>query len=287
LKIFNKSKLEEYTIESNVESLDEDKLKLFKDNGINRISIGVQSFNHKLLTILGRDHSYEMVIKVINDCKKIGLANINVDLIYGINDETMDDLKEDLDKLLKLDIPHVSLYSLIIEPHTKLYLDKFKSIDEDMNADMYDYINKVLKDNNYQHYEISNYAKKGYESKHNLVYWQNLEYYGFGLSAASFIDHNRYENTRSFNRYIEGFYKLNDNILSNIEMMQNEMILGLRLLSGVNKEHFYQKYNKRIEDVFNIDNLIRQGLLIDNGINIYIPEDKLFISNSILLNFLD
>jgi oxygen-independent coproporphyrinogen-3 oxidase len=287
LEIFDKTKLEEYTIECNIESIDKDKLLLFKKNGVNRLSIGVQTFNEDLLKILGRNHTKEMVIEKIEAAKEIGFNNINIDLIYGINNERMDDLKFDIDTFFKLDISHISLYSLIIEPHTKLYIDNFKEMDEDLNASMYDYINKTLEDNNYIHYEISNYAKKGYESKHNLVYWHNLEYYGFGLGASSFIGNIRYDNTRSLNRYLEGNYKLNENILTDKEMMENEMILGLRLIKGVDKNHFYKKYGKRVEEVFPIQKLTDNKMLIDKNNFLYIPRDKLFISNSILIEFID
>ncbi|MDD3304755.1 MAG: radical SAM family heme chaperone HemW [Bacilli bacterium] len=287
LKIFSCQNLEEYTIECNVEDIEEEKLKLFKNNGINRLSIGVQTFNPKFLKILGRNYTYESVSNAIEIAKEVEFTNISIDLIYGINGQTIDDLKTDLTKLLKLDIPHVSLYSLIIEPHTKLYINNFKDLDEDLNASMYEWINKILMDNGYNHYEISNYAKEGYESKHNLVYWHNEEYYGFGLSASSFIQNKRIDNTRSLNHYLEGSYKLNELELTKREMMENEMILGLRLTSGVNKNHFYSLYGKKIEDVFDLQNLLENKLLIDDGINIYIPSDKFFISNSILIEFID
>jgi len=287
LKIFSCQNLEEYTIECNVEDIEEEKLKLFKNNGINRLSIGVQTFNPKFLKILGRNYTYESVSNAIEIAKEEEFTNISIDLIYGINGQTIDDLKTDLTKLLKLDIPHVSLYSLIIEPHTKLYINNFKDLDEDLNASMYEWINKILMDNGYNHYEISNYAKEGYESKHNLVYWHNEEYYGFGLSASSFIQNKRIDNTRSLNHYLEGSYKLNELELTKREMMENEMILGLRLTSGVNKNHFYSLYGKKIEDVFDLQNLLENKLLIDDGINIYIPSDKFFISNSILIEFID
>lgn len=287
IKTFNKDYLEEFTIECNIDSLDSNKLLLFKNNGINRLSIGVQSFNYKLLSILGRSHTKEQVVNIINESKKIGINNINVDLIYGINGEDMDDLKKDIDILLSLDIPHISLYSLIIEPHTKLYIDKFDEMDEDLNAKMYEYINDTLKKNNYIHYEISNYSKEGFQSKHNLVYWRNLEYYGFGLGASSFINNKRYDNTRNLSNYLDGKYILNENVLTKKEMMENEMILGLRLLEGVEKEEFFKKYNKNIEDVFNIKDLLDRKMLVDDGKFIYIPEDKIFISNSVLIEFLD
>lgn len=287
LDIFDKSQLEEYTIECNIENVTEEKLKLFKEANINRLSIGVQTFNDKLLKMLERNHNKETVFSVVEKAKSLGFDNINLDLIYGINGETLDDLKSDVEMYLKLGVSHVSLYSLIIEPHTKLYIKKIDEIDEDLNSTMYDYINKTLKDSGYIHYEISNYAKPGYESKHNLVYWHNEHYYGFGLGAASFIDNSRYENTRNLTSYLSGIYKISDNILSDKEMMENEMILGLRLTSGVDKNVFYKKYHKKIEDVFNVREMIDKQMLIDTDDSLYIPENKLFISNEVLIEFID
>lgn len=287
LNTFNKDNLLEYTVECNIENIDEDKLKILKSNGVNRLSIGVQSFNNKLLTILGRNHTKENVIKTIEKVKKYGFNNINVDLIYGINGETIDDLKDDVNTFLKLDISHISLYSLIIEPHTKLFVKDFNELDEDLNALMYEYINDTLKENNYVHYEISNYAKEGFQSKHNLVYWHNEEYYGFGLGASSFVNNKRYDNTKSINRYFEGKYIANENALHTKENMQNEMILGLRLAEGVNKDNFYKKYGVEMSSIFPISSLIEKGLLKEENNYVFIPEDKLFVSNEILIEFLD
>lgn len=287
LEIFKTDNLEEFTIEANVENVTKEKLLLFKQNGVNRLSIGVQSFTPKILNILGRNHTKKMVFDAIICAKEIGIPNINVDMMYGMSEGNIHDLKNDVAMLLKLDVTHISFYSLIIEPHTKLYIDSYKEIDEDLNAKMYDYINKTLIKNNYYHYEISNYAKKGYEAVHNLVYWHNEEYYGFGLGASSFINRCRFDNTKGLNNYLKGKYNLEGHILDDREMMENEMILGLRLTKGVNKDHFYHKYHQKIEDVFPIDKLIVNRLLIDKNNFLYIPPNKLFISNSILLTFLD
>lgn len=286
IDIFNKDKLEEYTIECNVELLDKEKLILFKEKGINRLSLGIQSFNDKILTILGRKHNKNEVFDKIKLSKEIGFNNINIDLIYGIKDQSIETLKKDLDLFLRLDINHISLYSLIIEPNTMLYINKYREIDESLNKEMYDYICNILDENNYKHYEISNYSKEGYKSLHNLVYWHNEEYYGFGLGASSYIDNERFDNTRNIFKYIEGNYILNKEILTKRQTMEYEMILGLRLIEGVNKDLFYQKYGEYIEDVFDIKELIDNKLLIDNNGYIYIPKDKLFIQNEILINFI-
>lgn len=287
IKVFKLDENVEFTIECNIENLTIEKLDLFKKNNVNRISIGIQTFNFKYLKLLNRNHNLEDVKKIINYAKKINFTNINIDLMYGFNGQTIKELDEDLNLFLSLNINHISTYSLMIEPHTKLYIENYKNIDEELDYQMYEYICKKLKENDFIHYEVSNFAKKGYESLHNLTYWNNLEYYGFGLGASGYINGIRYTNTRSFKHYTNNSnIRIEEYLLSEKEKMENEMILGLRKIEGVNKNNFKNKYNKNIEDVFNIKNLLKNKLLIDNGINIYINPKYLYIQNSILINFI-
>jgi len=286
IKIFNLPEEIEFTFECNIENITEEKLKLLYENRVNRISIGVQTFNDKYLLFLERNHTKDEVIKKIKLVKSIGLNNINVDLMYGFENQSIEDLKKDLDEYLKLDINHISIYSLILEEHTKLSMRNI-SLDDDLTADMYEYICKFLKEKGYNHYEISNFSRTCYESKHNLTYWNNEEYYGFGLGASGYIDEVRYENTRSLSKYLNGQYVLEKHKLSKKECMENEMILGLRKISGVNKEVFYKKYNMNINDVFNITELLDKDYLIDDGENIYINGNLLFVSNEIMKYFID
>ena len=138
----------------------------------------------------------------------------------------------------------------------------------------------------FKHYEISNFSKTGYQSKHNLVYWNNLEYYGFGLGASGFINNIRYVNTRSINNYLKGNYVLEEEIQTKNLNMENEMILGLRKIEGVNKSTFFDKFNCHIEDVFDIVRLVDSNMLVDENDHLFIPSDKLYIENSILVNFI-
>ena len=204
LKIFNLSKDCEITMEANPDSLTIDKIRLLKEYGVNRVSLGVETINKKLQTVIDRRTDKDTVIACIKNLKNIGITNINVDLIYAIKEETIEDLKEDLNFLLSLDVPHVSTYSLIIENNTKLKIDHINNIDKTLDREMYDLISKVLKGNNYIHYEISNFSKDGYQSKHNLKYWENKHYYGFGVGASGYLNNIRYTNTRSITKYIEG-----------------------------------------------------------------------------------
>lgn len=279
LKLLNKKDLIEYTFEMNIEDVTEDKLNLLKDNHVNRLSIGIESFNKDILDTLGRPYISDIKEK-INLCKKY-FNNINIDLIYGIKDETINKLDLDLKSFLELNINHISLYCLILEENTILKINNYKEASEDLQRDMYDYITNKLLDNDYIQYEISNFSKKGYESIHNLTYWNNEEYYGFGLGASGFINNNRYENTRSITNYLKEHYKQNSYEVSDEENMENEMILGLRKIQGVSKEVFFNKYHKEIKDVFNTKNLE------ENKEYFYISKNNLFISNYILNDFVD
>lgn len=272
----------EFTIECNIDSLTKDKIDLFKSNKVNRLSIGIETFNKKYLSFLNRK---EFNLDILEYAKK-NFNNINIDLIYAIPNETLEELNKDIDEFLKLNINHISLYSLIIEPHTKLYIDNVKNIDEDLDYEMYKLIDKRLKENGYIHYEISNYSKKGYESKHNLTYWDNKKYYGFGLGASGYIDNIRYTNTRNLDKYINHDYDRDITILDKNMEMENEMILGLRKLKGVNLKEFKEKFNIDIKEKFNIDKLIKEEKLIIKDNYIFINPRYIYLSNDILINFI-
>lgn len=285
-KIFKTNSQIEFTIESNIESLNEDKIKLLTKYNVNRISLGVQSFNKDILKILNRHHTKEQTINIIKKLKTNGLTNINIDLIYGIipNREA---LKKDIETFLSLKIPHISCYSLIIEPNTYLSINNYKNIDEEIEYGDYNYIEKILQDNNYSHYEISNYSLKGYESTHNINYWNNGNYYGFGLSAVSFVGNKRISNTKNLTKYLQGSYiDTIDEETKDIEM-SNTMILGLRKIEGINIINFKNKYNEDIKEVFDIDSLLKDKLLLLEDNYLKINPKYLYLSNEILLNFLE
>lgn len=274
----------EFTIECNIEDVNKEKLELFKNNKVNRISIGVQSFNNKILKYLNRKYDSEIILKKINLAKKY-FDNINIDLIYAVNNETIDDLKKDLKMFLSIDIPHISCYSLIIEKNTILYNKNEKYISEDLDRLMYDTIEKTLS-SNYCHYEISNYAKKGFESKHNLCYWNNKEYYGFGLGAAGYINNIRYANTKNLSKYLNFNYDKQNEILTKEDKIRYELILGFRKIKGINKKKFYNKYNIDIHDLYNINELLKKGYLNEDDEYIFIPKEYIYVSNDILINFI-
>lgn len=281
-----KTNIKEFTIECNIETIEEEKLQLFKQNGVNRISIGIQTLNNKYIKLLNRNHSKQLVDEKIKLVKKY-FDNINIDLIYAIPNETLEELNEDLDYIINLDINHISTYSLIIEEHTKLYIDKVKNIDENLDYEMYKNIIKKITNNNYIHYETSNFAKPGYESKHNLTYWNNQEYYGFGLGASGYINNIRYTNTRSINKYLENNYIYEKHKLSKKETIENEFILGLRKIQGINKEQFQKKYEIDICTLESVKKLLKEKKLIDGGKYIYINKKYLYTANDILIEFIN
>lgn len=283
--VFKKTKNYEYTVEVNIENINEEKAILLKEYGVNRISVGVETFNSKLLKVIERNHTKDMVLSKVLMLKKY-FDNINIDLMYALPNETLIDVKSDLECFLSLDVPHISLYSLIIEPHTKFSVKKIDYIDEDLDYEMYKYINKVLKENGYIHYETSNYAKEGFQSMHNLTYWHNLEYYGFGIGASGYLNNVRYENTLSINNYLSGNYVMNSHELSKLESMQNFVILGLRMISGISLSEFKERYNQNLEDVFDIKEMLEDGRLEINNKRLFINDKYTYLANEILINFI-
>ena len=285
IKIFNLDNDYEYTIECNIEDICHDKLRLMKANGINRVSVGIESFNKDIGIILGRYHDARTIFDHIKLVKEY-FDNINIDLIYGVNDN-LEIVKDDIAKFLTLDIPHISCYSLIIEEHTKLYIDKREYINEEIDNLMYEYIKNTLVNYGYRHYEISNYAKEGYESIHNKNYWLNGNYYGFGLGAVSYLDNYRISNTKNIHRYLDGKYQDKCNY-ENIKInKENDLILGLRLVEGIDIDRFNEKYHDVLLDKDIIKELIDDGYLEVRGHMLRCNDKYLYLENSILAKIID
>ena len=284
VKRFQKKSNVEFTVECNIEDINNRKMKFLYDSGVNRISVGIQTMNPKFIEFLGRQYCTDVTNK-INLLKKIGFDNINVDLMYAFPNQTLDDLKNDLNKFLKLDVDHISTYSLMIEPHTILYINDVKNIDEDLDYKMYSYIRKVLQENKYFQYEISNFSKFGKESKHNLTYWYNEPYYGFGIGASGYIKGIRYQNTSNMKKYVSNNYKEETHILSKKEQIENEWILGLRKIEGISIKQFEKKYGLSPIDE-TVKKLLEEKKLMKNTKRIYINPKYLYTSNNILVNFI-
>ena len=279
--LFNLNKTYEFTIEFNIEDISKEKLEICKNNKVNRISIGVESFNKNNLDYLGRKVSN---IKEKIDLLKEYFDNINVDLIYALPCEDLKVLEDDLDNILSLDINHVSCYSLIIEKHTKLYNLKEENISEDLDYEMYNLINEKLKD--YNHYEISNYAKKGYESRHNLTYWNNEHYYGFGLGAASYIDNKRIYNSKSLNKYLDNIFDYEEEVLTKDDEILYELILGFRKIEGIDTDKFYNKFKVDILSLDSVKKLLENDKLLTQNNHVFINPKYIYVENTILTEFI-
>ena len=282
----NKDNLKEYTFECNINDITEPLIRKLINEGINRLSIGVESFNKEKLAFMERTADFKDVLEKINLIKTLGITNINIDLMYGIPNETLNVLKKDLKQILKLNPTHISTYSLILEDHTKLSSQDIEPTDDELELKMYEYIRKKLASKKYKHYEISNFSLNGYTSTHNLTYWNNEEYYGFGLGAHGYIEGFRYENTRNITKYINDEYRLEEKLLSNQEEMENEIMLGLRKIEGINLQKFYDKYKVNLQDVFPIKPLIKNKDLIYQNGYVYINPEKIYIMNEILLKLI-
>jgi len=286
VSILKLNKNYEFTFECNINDINENLIKILKQNKVNRISIGIESFNKEKLKFMERSAEFEDVKNKIDMIRNFGIKNINVDLMYAIPNETLKDLKNDLKLILKLKPDHISTYSLIYENNTKLSLKENNRISDELELEMYNYIRNKLNKKKYIHYEVSNFALTNKESIHNLTYWNNEEYYGFGLGAAGYIDGIRYENTKNFNKYLEHNFVSKQDILGIKEKYENEVILGLRKIKGINLEEFYDKYNVNLQEVFPVKPLIKNKELIYKDGYIFINPDKLYVMNEILLKMI-
>ena len=283
---FHKDKEIEFTFECNINDIEEEKFRFLYEHGVNRLSIGIESFDKEKLSFMKREANYKDAKKKMALLRNIGFKNINLDLMYAIPNETISVLKKDIKKICKLNPEHISTYSLIIEKNTLVGLNKIKPILEEHDYKMYDTICKMLKKKKYIHYEVSNFAKKGFFSQHNLAYWHNLEYYGFGVGASGFVEAIRYENTKSLTEYLKGNFVSSKSLMSKVDNMENELILGLRKLEGVNLQSFFDKYGENMQNIFPIKPLIKSGDLIYKNGFIYIPKEKLYVMNEILIKLI-
>lgn len=280
----------EYTIESNVENINLELITLLKKYKINRISIGVQSFNNKYLKLLNRSHSYSDILNKINLLKENGLDNISIDLIYGMPNQTIEEWKNDLDIALSLPINHISLYSLMVEEHTVLHLKKIKERDEEFLDDCYQYAYKYLKENGFTRYEVSNFAKsKDYESKHNLVYWNAKEYVAFGVGASGYENNIRYSYTKSLQNYLNNYNDRDEEILDLYNLKEEYIMLHLRTRYGIPLLDYENKFNSNFIKEFNnvISSLEKENLIEISENTLKVKEDKFYILNYIILKFIE
>lgn len=302
LKLFNKSNDEfsEVTIEVNPNSVTFEKLKDYKECGINRLSVGLQSKNNEVLKSIGRTHTYSDFVTTLQNAKKALFTNISIDLIYplpnmdiNILEDTLniiDDLKEEYN------IKHISIYNLEVHENTKLDFllknDFLSLVDEDEEYKMREIIHSKLQNMGYSKYEISNFAIKGYESKHNINYWNQGSYLGFGVDASSFMLGSRYKNNDDIKKYINAINKNLNCIdekddLDKLDLMKEYVILRLRLCDGININRFNKKFSTDIFSIFGteINDLVNKGLLLKNENTITLSKRGEEVANIVWENF--
>ncbi|HHL0474912.1 TPA: radical SAM family heme chaperone HemW [Streptococcus agalactiae] len=292
----NLNTLEEFTIEANPGDLTVDKIEVLQKSAVNRVSLGVQTFNDKHLKRIGRSHNEAQIYSTIDALKTAGFQNISIDLIYALPGQTMDDVRSNVAKALSLNIPHLSLYSLILEHHTvfmnKMRRGKLHLPTEDLEAEMFEYIISEMERNDFEHYEISNFTKPGFESRHNLMYWDNVEYYGVGAGASGYLDGIRYRNRGPIQHYLkgvsEGNARLSEEVLSKNEMMEEELFLGLRKKEGVSIGKFEQKFGTSFEKRYGqiVQELQSDGLLKENNGFIQMTKKGLFLGDTVAEKFI-
>ena len=285
IKKKNLSKRPEITIEVNPGTVTKEKLKDYKKCGINRLSIGLQSAKDEILKEIGRIHNFEQFLETYQMARKVGFKNINVDLILGIPNQRIKDLKDSLEKIIELQPEHISVYSLIVEDGTpianKIEKGELELPDEDTERNMYWYVKNTLELNGYIHYEISNFAKKGRESKHNKNCWNQNQYFGFGVAAHSYRDITRYSNTEKIEEYIKNVMteRLDRNriiheIQKEYDAEKEYMLLGLRKIAGVNISEFKLKFGDN--PIYLFRNELKK--LTDEGL-IIVDEDYIRLTN--------
>lgn len=290
------SVLEEFTIEANPGDLTDDKIEVLKKSAVNRVSLGVQTFNDKQLKRIGRSHNEAQIYSTIDHLKTAGFDNISIDLIYALPGQTMEDVKENVAKAIALDIPHLSLYSLILEHHTvfmnKMRRGKLNLPQEDLEAEMFEYIIAELEANGFEHYEISNFTKPGFESRHNLMYWDNAEYYGVGAGASGYLNGVRYRNRGPIQHYLkavsEGNARLSEEVLTKDEMMEEELFLGLRKKSGVSIAKFEEKFGVSFEERYGqiVTELCQHELLVPDDEVVRMTKKGLFLGDTVAERFI-
>lgn len=296
-KKFDVYNCEEYTIEANPGDFDEEKAKLLKDYGINRVSLGVQVFDDVMLKELGRAHRVKDVYRTVELLQKNGISNISLDLIYSLPHQTAGHFERTVTEALSFGLPHYSAYSLQIEPKTIFYNRHKKGQlhrpQQEEEVNMYEILKQKMRESELKQYEISNFARPGYESKHNLTYWNNDYYWGFGAGASGYLPGKRTLNIRPIPAYIkqakeDGKPVLKIETIGLKEQIEEELFLGLRKLTGIRKEDFYHKFGFSHDLLYKdeIAHLIQKGWLIEDQDTIHLTEQGVLFGNDVFEYFL-
>ena len=274
----------EFSIEANVENLTLKKLLLMRQYNVNRLSIGVESTDDKMLELIGRKHTFNDAKNAIKSAKEVGFDNINIDLIYGFPNQTIEQLQKDLENFINLNVDHVSIYSLIVEKGTMFYNDNIVEQNQDDSRQYYDEILSFLRKNGYKRYEISNFARNKKYSKHNLTYWKDKQYYGIGLGASGYINNIRYTNTKSLSKYLNGEYiDFKEKIDKKLEI-EDYLLTNFRLEDGFKDKDFFERFGVSFSEMFKsmIKSLEKDNYLIIKNGKIRFSDDGLMIMDHLL-----
>lgn len=282
------SKVIEYTVELNPESTTKEKLDMLKSYGVNRLSFGVQTTNDSILKVIGRQHRLSDVEQVLELAKEIGFENISFDFMYGLPNQTLEDIHKDLEWIKKQSIQHISYYELILEDNTKLKIDGFKPLDSEMGIRIDELIESTFKLIGLDRYEVSNYALPHFKSKHNMVYWDFKPYVGIGLNASSFYQNTRRQNTKSLTQYLERNFEPSLIALSEDEQRYEYLMVGLRKVSGIVLKDYNDYFHSNVLDDFPVlKEYLDKGLLIQSDTNLFASKEGYLVLNDILVDCLD
>lgn len=296
-EIFELERRPEITVEVNPGTVDEEKLQCYKENGVNRLSMGLQSVKDEKLRLLGRIHTYQEFVESYELARKAGFDNISIDLISSVPGQTLQEWKEELETAAAQNPEHISVYQLIIEEGTPFY-EKYAEHpellpDEETSREIYLWTGKFLKEAGYEQYEISNYAKPGKESRHNLKYWERGDYLGLGLGAASMVRNIRMSNTKDMRTYLERCDKpktMREDVqfLEEPRQMEEFMFLGLRKTRGVSKKEFERIFGREMDMVYEkaLHKCLENGMLLEHKDRIFLSEEGTLLSNMVLSEFL-
>lgn len=281
-------KPEEFSVEINPESFDEEKARLFSRYGVNRVSIGVQSFDEDRLTEMNRHHTVQDVERCLRLLDEAGIINRTIDIIYGFRNQTVEDVLDDLKKAVKLDITHISIYELEIHENTVFGKRNYPAPDDEISAAMYEAVIEFLTEHGYHHYEVSNFALPGYESRHNQIYWHYDDWYGAGPGAAGKVGSVRWTNTSSMQEYLNGNHVEEREQLSHDDVVFEAVMMGLRLLEGIDIQEFNERFDTDLEETFEkaIGNGIKKGLLEISTGHLKVTHEGLFYLNDVLVDFM-
>ena len=277
----------EYTVEANPESLSETKIKLMKQYGVNRVSLGVQSTDDRILEAINRHHTFKQVKEAVSLLKENGIDNINADLILGLPHASKELFKKDLENIVDLGVNHISCYSLTVHPHTVLFNKKFKPIDDDDMRELYDIAHEYLKSKGFAHYEVSNWAESN-ASLHNITYWRNQQYYGCGLGASGYIGDIRYKNTVNLDKYLKHEYVEEREVLTKRDKYVYEIMLALRSVhAGLTLSHIKEEYDVDLYEKWDvIEELIKEELIMYHAGEIAITYEGMMVLDQIILKLI-